>query len=129
MKEFVSRTKDRPLVHFAILLPGWKEISSLNRLFLGNRLLAACAKPKSKMAEDYASSLCRASGAQLVKNSGFSHASSSAIDTVSDVIAKYVSHVCATAQGGSRVSLSLSLSLSLFPFPSRHRSLTLTPRS
>ena len=67
------------------------------------------------MAEDYASSLCRASGAQLVKNSGFSHASSSAIDTVSDVIAKYVSHVCATAQGVSRVE-SLSLSLS---FPSR----------
>ena len=50
------------------------------------------------MSEEFGRALSDASGAQLLKNTGFSRASRSVVDTLSDVLSKYVSKVCETAQ-------------------------------
>ena len=57
------------------------------------------------MSEPFVRALSHASSAQVVKNSGFSRASSTTVDTVSDLLAKYVSHLCATTREVRRLSI------------------------
>ena len=50
------------------------------------------------MSEAFGRALCSASAAQVVKNAGFAKASDSTVNTVGDLVTKYVEHVCVTAK-------------------------------
>ena len=50
------------------------------------------------MSEAFGRALCSASSAQVIKNAGFEQASTSSVETLADVLKKYVEHLCSLSQ-------------------------------